>query len=256
MKDERAPGSTQKELLDPKRKLAGKYAGLCVGKKGLAALLKYEFVNLFIVPIPGALGLVLRRAFFPWILGKVGRGVVFGRNVVLRHPHKIEIGDNTFIDDGAVLDAKGEANEGIRIGANAMIGRNTILTCKEGSIYLGDHCNVSANCSLLSETEIRLGDYCFLAGECYLVAGGNHPVADTSRPIMFQASSAKGGIRVGEDTWMGAGVIVLDGVTIGKGSVIGAGALIAASLPEYTFAVADRRLRLADRRTLADRNPA
>ncbi|NMD11799.1 MAG: acyltransferase, partial [Acidobacteria bacterium] len=119
-----------------------------------------------------------------------------------------------------------------------------------------DHCNVSANCSLLSETEIRLGDYCFLAGECYLVAGGNHPVADTSRPIMFQASSAKGGIRVGEDTWMGAGVIVLDGVTIGKGSVIGAGALIAASLPEYTFAVADRRLRLADRRTLADRNPA
>jgi hypothetical protein len=112
MKDERAPGSTQKELLDPKRKLAGKYAGLCVGKKGLAALLKYEFVNLFIVPIPGALGLVLRRAFFPWILGKVGRGVVFGRNVVLRHPHKIEIGDNTFIDDGAVLDAKGEANEG------------------------------------------------------------------------------------------------------------------------------------------------
>ena len=108
----------------------------------------------------------------------------------------------------------------------------------------------------MSETEIRLGDYCFLAGECYLVAGGNHPVADTSRPIMFQASSAKGGIRVGEDTWMGAGVIVLDGVTIGKGSVIGAGALIAASLPEYTFVVADRRLRLADRRTLADRNPA
>jgi acetyltransferase-like isoleucine patch superfamily enzyme len=251
MRDDRAPGSTQKELLDPKRKLTGKYTGLCVGKNSLGALLKYEFIHMFIAPVPGALGLALRRAFYPWILGKVGRGVVFGRNVVLRHPHKIEIGDNTFVEDNVVLDAKGEANEGIRIGSNAMIGRNTILTCKEGSIFIGDHCNVSANCSLLSETEIRLGNYCFLAGGCYLVAGGNHPITDTSRPIMFQTSSAKGGIRVDEDTWMGAGVIVLDGVTIGRGCVIGAGAVVAASLPEYTFALGDRRLRLADRRTLS-----
>jgi acetyltransferase-like isoleucine patch superfamily enzyme len=250
MKDDRSPGSTQKELLDPKRKLSGKYAALCVGRRGFGALLKYEFVNLFIAPVPGALGLALRRFFYRWILGKVGKGVVFGRNVVLRHPHKIEIGDNTFIDDNAVLDAKGEANAGIRIGANGLIGRNTILTCKEGSIYLGDHCNISANCSFLSETEIRLGNYCFLAGECYLVAGGNHPLADTSKPIMFQPSTAKGGIHIGEDTWLGAGVIVLDGVTIGKGSVIGAGSVVAASLPEYTYAVGERRLRLTDRRTL------
>jgi len=251
MNDDRSPGSTQKELLDPRRKLSGKYASLCVGRSGLGALLKYEFINLFVAPVPGALGLFLRRIFFPWILGKVGRGVVFGRNVVLRHPHKIEIGENTFIDDNAVLDAKGEANEGIRIGANAMIGRNTILTCKEGSIFLGDHCNISAGCQLLSETEIRLGNYCFLAGECYLVAGGNHPIADTSKPIMFQPSTVKGGIHIGEDTWMGAGVTVLDGVTIGKGSVIGAGAVVAASLPEYTYAVGERRLRLTNRRTMS-----
>ncbi len=251
MNDDRSPGSTQKELLDPRRKLSGKYASLCVGRPGLAALLAYEFINLFVAPVPGALGLLLRRRFFPLVLGKVGKGVVFGRNVVLRHPHKIEIGDNTFIDDNAVLDAKGENNEGIRIGSRAMIGRNTILTCKEGSIFLGDDCNLSAGCQLLSETEIRLGNRCFLAGECYLVAGGNHPVADTSRPIMFQPSTVKGGIRIGEDTWMGAGVTVLDGVAIGKGSVIGAGAVVAASLPDYTYAVAERRLRLADRRTMS-----
>jgi acetyltransferase-like isoleucine patch superfamily enzyme len=251
MNDDRSPGSTQKELLDPGRKLSGKYASLCVGRAGWWPLLKYEFINMFISPMPGALGLWLRRVFFPLVLGRVGKGVVFGRNVVIRHPHKIEIGDQTFIDDNAVLDAKGEANDGIRIGSHAMIGRNTILTCKEGSIFLGDYCNISANCSLLSETEIRLGNYCFLAGECYLVAGGNHPVADTSRPIMFQPSTVKGGIHVGEDTWMGAGVIVLDGVTIGRGCVIGAGAVVAAPLPEYTYAVGDRRLRLTDRRTLA-----
>jgi acetyltransferase-like isoleucine patch superfamily enzyme len=102
----------------------------------------------------------------------------------------------------------------------------------------------------LSETEISLGRYTFLAGECYLVAGGNHPIADTSKPIMFQPSAAKGGIRVGEDCWLGAGVTVLDGVTIGKGSVVGAGAVVAASLPEFTYAVGGRQLRLQDRRSL------
>jgi len=251
MKAERFPGSTQKELIDSSTPLRSKYASLFVGRRGLWAFLKYEFVALFATPMPGALGFVLRKLFYRSILGKVGKGVVFGRNITLRHPHKIAIGDSTFIDDGAVLDAKGEANDGIRLGANVFIGRNTILTCKEGSIDLDDYCNVSANCHLLSETEIKIGKYSFLAGECYLVAGGNHPLADTSKPIMFQPSSAKGGIRVGEDCWLGAGVTVLDGVTIGRGSVVGAGAVVAASLLEYTYAVGDRRLRLQDRRSLS-----
>lgn len=244
------PGSTQKELIDAKRPLAAKYASLFVGKKGLWPLLKYEFVQMFVAPAPGAFGLWLRKIFYPRIMKKVGRGVVFGRNITLRHPHKIEIGDNTFVDDLAVLDAKGESNAGIRIGANAFIGRNTTLSCKEGSIELGDYANLSASCSLLSETIIRIGRYAFLAGGCYLVAGGNHPIADTTKPIMFQPSEAKGGIEVGEDVWLGAAVAVLDGVAIGKGSVVGAGAVVAASLPEYSYAVGGRTLRIRDRREL------
>jgi acetyltransferase-like isoleucine patch superfamily enzyme len=243
-------GSTQKELLKKDRPLSSKYADLFVGKKGLWALFKFEFINLFITPVPGAFGLTLRKVFYPRLLKKVGKGVVFGRNVTLRHPHKIVIGDNTFIDDYAVLDAKGEANEGIRIGANVYIGRDTILSCKEGSIDVGDYSNISANCSLLSETEIRIGKYCFLAGECYLVAGGNHNFTDTSKPMMFQPSFAKGGIKIDEDVWLGAGVIVLDGIAIGRGSVVGAGAVVAASLPEYSYALGNRALRIRDRREL------
>lgn len=246
------PGSTQKELIARNKSLSAKYSSLFVGKKGFWTLLKYEFINLFISPLPGALGLWLRKVSYPRLLKKVGTGVVFGRNITLRHPHKIAIGDNTFIDDNAVLDAKGEANEGIRIGANVYIGRNTALSCKEGSIHLDDYCNISANCSLLSETEIRLGKYCFLAGECYLVAGGNHNITDTSMPIMFQPSLAKGGIRIGEDVWLGAGVIVLDGVTIGRGSVVGAGSVVAAPLPDYSYAVGSRALRIRDRREFAE----
>ena len=44
--------------------------------------------------VPGALGLALRKALYPLLLGACGRNVVFGQNVVLRHPHKIRIADN------------------------------------------------------------------------------------------------------------------------------------------------------------------
>jgi acetyltransferase-like isoleucine patch superfamily enzyme len=147
-----------------------------------------------------------------------------------------------------VLDAKGENNEGIRIGDNVYIGRNTILSCKEGSIYLDDYCNLSANCSLLSETEIKLGKYCFLAGNCYLVAGGNHSFEDVTTPIMFQPSYSKGGIQVGDDIWMGAGTIVMDGVSIGRGCVLGAGSVVTRSLEEYSVAVGVPAHKIKDRR--------
>ncbi|MEW5901180.1 MAG: acyltransferase, partial [Acidobacteriota bacterium] len=192
----------------------------------------------------------LRKLFYPSLLASVGKGVVFGRNITLRHPHKIFLGANCFIDDNAVLDAKGEKNRGLRLGDNVYVGRNTILSCKEGSISIGDFSNLSANCSLLSETEIKLGRYCFLAGHCYLVAGGNHSFDDLSKPIMLQPSLSKGGIQIGDDVWLGAGVIVLDGVSIGRGTVVGAGAVVTQPLPEFSVAVGSPAQKIRDRRDL------
>jgi len=241
-------GSTQKELLTPEKSLFSKYAALFVGERNVWKLIRFELIQLLFSWIPGALGLALRKIFYPCLFQKVGRGVVFGRNITLRHPHKISLGTNCFIDDNAVLDAKGEKNQGLQVGANVYIGRNTILSCKEGSIWIDDYCNISANCSLLSETEIRLGKFCFLAGHCYLVAGGNHSFDDPDTPIMFQPSVSRGGIIIGEDVWLGAGVIVLDGAAIGRGSVVGAGAVVTRSLPEFSIAVGSPAQKIRDRR--------
>ena len=240
-------GSVQKELADGRKSLGGKYTTIFVGRRGLGAFLKYEVLGL-LAGAPGAVGFALRRWLYGSLFGEAGKGVVFGRHLTVRHPHKIRIGANTVIDDYAVLDAKGEANEGITIGENVYLGRGAILSCKEGSIHVGDHCNISANCTLLSETEIRLGKYCFLAGNCYLVAGGNHAFSDLTKPIMFQPSLSKGGIRIGDDVWLGAGAIVLDGVSIGSGSIVGAGSVVTGPLPEYAFARGARMLKIQDRR--------
>jgi acetyltransferase-like isoleucine patch superfamily enzyme len=240
-------GSIQKELGNRRKSLGGKYKDIFVGRHGPIALLKYELLT-WLSGVSGALGYALRKALYPALLGEVGKGVVFGRHLTFRHPHKIRIGAGAVIDDFAVLDAKGEENDGISVGEQVYIGRNAILSCKEGSIRLGDCTNISANCTLLSETEISLGRYCFLAGNCYLVAGGNHSFADVAKPIMLQPSLAKGGIRVGDDVWLGAGVIVLDGVTIGSHSVVGAGSVVSIPLAEYAFARGTRALKIQDRR--------
>jgi acetyltransferase-like isoleucine patch superfamily enzyme len=84
-----------------------RYSALVIGRPGWAALLHYEIVQLFGQSVPGALGLALRKTLFPSLLGACGRNVVFGQNVVLRHPHKIRIGDNVAIDDNCLIDAKG-----------------------------------------------------------------------------------------------------------------------------------------------------
>jgi len=241
-------GCIQKELLSGGESLLSKYASLFVGEGGAWKLVRFELVNLFFSWVPGALGLWTRKIFYPALFRSVGRGAVFGRNITLRHPHKISLGADCFIDDNVVLDAKGGANQGLKLGDNVFVGRNTILSCKEGDIVIGDHGNISANCSLLSETEIRLGKYCFLAGHCYLVAGGNHSFDDLNTPIMFQPSFSRGGIRIADDVWLAAGVIVLDGVTIGRGCVVGAGAVVTESLPEYSVAVGSPARRIRDRR--------
>ncbi len=246
--DKEFRGSIQKELIDEGKSSFDKYSSFFWGTKSFFKFLKFEVIIILFSWLPGAAGFFLRRLFYPFLFKRVGKGVIFGRNITLRHPHKICLGDNTFIDDNVVLDAKGEKNQGLRIGKNVYLGRNTIISCKEGSIFLDDYCNLSANCSLLSETEIRMGKYCFLAGQCYLVAGGNHNYEDISIPIMFQPSFTKGGIRIDEDVWLGAGVIVLDGVTIGKGTVVGAGSVVTESLGEYLIAVGTPARKIKDRR--------
>lgn len=222
--------------MDKRESAYKKYVDLFVGKKGLWSFLKYEIIIFLFSWIPGALGILLRRIFYRFLFQHVGRGVAFGHHITFRHPHKITLGDDSFIDDFAVLDAKGEEDKGIFIDNNVIVGRNTILSCKGGSIHLGDFANISANCSLLSETQITVGRHTFLAGQCFLVAGGNHSFERTDIPIMFQPSVRKGGITIEEDCWLGASVVVLDGVSLEKGCVIGAGAVVTKSFPAYSVA--------------------
>jgi acetyltransferase-like isoleucine patch superfamily enzyme len=214
---------------------ASKYRSLVVGRPGLWALLKYELIVLWAQAVPGALGLALRRMLYPALLGSCGRNVIFGQNVVLRHPHKIRIGDNVMIDDHCLLDAKGTANAGIAIGSGVFVGRNTILSCKNGDIDIGNGANIGFNCEVFSASRVRIGADTLLAAYAYVV-GGDHDPADRDRPVIEQGRKSDG-VDIGAGAWIGAGAKILDGVTIGDRAVIGASAVVRSDVPAGATAV-------------------
>lgn len=221
-------------LIDESSSAFKKYQALVIGSRSLWILAKYEVVITLVSAIPGALGLALRRWLYPWLLGRVGKNVVFGANTVLRHPHKIFIGDDVVIDDNCLLDAKGETNTGITIGSAVFIGRNTILHCKNGDIVLHDKVNIGFNCDIASSNHIELGERVLVAAYSYIVDGG-HGYSHGDIPVADQKWVSKG-IKIGANAWIGAHVTVLDGVTIGEGTIVGAGGVVNSDLPANSLA--------------------
>jgi acetyltransferase-like isoleucine patch superfamily enzyme len=236
--DPKAPasiGKAQDQLFAPGTSSRAKYAALVVGRPGFGALLKYELVVMLTQGRPGALGLALRRAMYPWLLGACGRNVIFGQHVVLRHPHKIHIGDNVVIDDNCLLDAKGEGNRGIRIESRVFIGRNTILSCKNGDIEIASGANIGFNCELFSASRVTVGKDVLMAAYSYVI-GGDHDFSDPSAAVLAQ-SRTSAGVSIGDGAWIGAGAKILDGVTIGEHAVIGAGAVVRDAVEPHAIAV-------------------
>jgi acetyltransferase-like isoleucine patch superfamily enzyme len=225
----------QKQLFDRRTSPREKYAQLVVGRPGWAALIKHELVTLASQSVPGALGLALRQLLYPSLLGSCGRGVVFGQNVVLRHPAKISIGSDVVIDDNCLLDAKGTDNAGIRIGDGVFIGRNTILSCKNGDIEVSDGANIGFNCELFSASRVTVGRDTLIAAYAYVI-GGDHSFADPSSPVLAQERRSSG-VAIGDGAWIGAGAKVLDGVVIGERAIVGAGAVVRDSIPAGAVAV-------------------
>jgi acetyltransferase-like isoleucine patch superfamily enzyme len=225
----------QEQLFDRRQSARAKYAALVVGRPGWGALLKHELVTLVAQAVPGALGLALRKVLYPTLLGACGHDVIFGNGVVLRHPHKIRIGDNVVIDDNCLIDAKGDSNRGITIGSGVFIGRNTILSCKNGDIDVEDGANIGFNCELFSASRVRVGRDALLAAYCYLI-GGDHDFSDPSLAVLAQ-SRTSAGVSVGSGAWLGAGVKVLDGASVGDRAIVGAAALVRDAIPAGAIAV-------------------
>ena len=225
----------RQELFQNKQSEVRKYQELITGERGFGALCKYEAIVTLVGSIPGALGLFLRRYFFRYLFKEVGKGLILGRNVVVRHGDKIRLGTKVVIDDYGFVDARGAGDEGLSIGDGVLIGRGATIQSKFGPITIGEHTSIGSHSVVCAMGEIIIGQSVLIAGGCS-ISGGMYHTEGTDLPIVEQGIYTRGPVSIGDGSWLGMGVIVLDGVTIGKGCVIAAGAVVTRDLPDYAVA--------------------
>jgi acetyltransferase-like isoleucine patch superfamily enzyme len=231
------PGGKQtiRSLLDESTGSAfARYRRLTIGDRGVAYLIAYELACLFVLPIPGALGLVLRRALFRPLLGSCGRGVVIGQGCVFRHPANIHLADGVVIDDHCVLDARGAGAEGIRLGPGVIVSRGTILQSKGGPITIGAKTGIGALSHFVSWTGIEVGSNVAVAGQC-AVSAGTYAVTEFSKPPVDRTPASAGPVVIGDGVWIATRATILDAVRIGDDAIVSAGSVVTSSVPPRTI---------------------
>jgi acetyltransferase-like isoleucine patch superfamily enzyme len=214
------------------------YRRLCVGNAGAGYFLRYEAAQLLLRNLQGGLGIFMRGLCCRGLFRRAGRGVFIGPGVTLRHPLRIELGDKVILDEGCVLDAKGERGEGIRLGSKVFVSRQAHLGCKEGSITVGDNVSFGPLTIVhsIEECAVRVGSNVMIAANCYLAGSASYRHERTDIPMAEQGFEAGRGIEIGDDVWIGASTVVLDGARVGRGSIIGALSLVRGEIPPYSIA--------------------
>jgi acetyltransferase-like isoleucine patch superfamily enzyme len=214
--------------------------------------------------IPRAPGIVLRNRLYRSLFAKLGSSVRIQPGVEFVQPRHIEIGNHVTINRGVYLSSAatnktqvGNNRVCLEEGVNLEFGvqiktfgndcqiylrKQVILdrgvdlrALERGYIEIGSATYIGPYTCLAGPGPIVIGKNC-LIGSHSGIYGNNHNFGDRQQPIAEQGITCKG-IAIEDDCWLGSGVRVLDGVTIGKGSVIGAGAVVTKDIPPYSVAV-------------------
>ena len=115
------------------------------------------------------------------------------------------------------------------------IGPNSIIEspfyCVYGqNIHLGDHVYLNVSCTILDCGEVRIGDHVMIGPHVQLYT----PAHDIEAATRIEGWETAKPIRIEDNAWLGGGVIVLPGVSIGRNAVVGAGAVVPRSVPANT----------------------
>jgi acetyltransferase-like isoleucine patch superfamily enzyme len=167
-------------------------------------------------------------------IGSFGADVYVSPRAEILHAHRVRLGEGAVLEPHARLCANGEGAS-ISIGPETTIYPYALLKTNGGKIEIGG--------------PVAIHDYCVLYGNGGIVIEGDVHIAAHTAIVASQhdysslgtvgfSEDVRGrGIKIEKSVWIGAGAIILDGVTIGTGSVIGAGAVVTRDIPPRSVAV-------------------
>ena len=160
-------------------------------------------------------GLPWNRARIHWELmrrGAFARWPLEGNVLEALQEGRLELGEGVLFEPGVWITAPADAR--VRIGEGTFLNRGVMIASHE---------------------LVEIGAHCMLANGCF-VSDANHRFDDPSKPITWQGFESKGPTRIGENCWLGIGVVVTSGVTIGERSVIGANSVVTRDIEPYSIA--------------------
>lgn len=198
------------------------------------------------IPLPYLIGvsfqrvLMLIRGYIRTIgMEKSGKNIFIGKKVSLKCKSKMNFGSNVTLQDKVYIDAL--SKNGFILGNGCSIGSGTIIRCsgnlKELGVgfMMGDHSSLADNCFVGATGGVWIGKD-VIGGQNIRFHASNHNYKDTEKDIRQQGIAARG-IHIGNNCWIGAGVVFCDGVTIGDGCVIGANAVVTRDFPMNSIIV-------------------
>ncbi|KLU60673.1 putative acetyltransferase [Peptococcaceae bacterium CEB3] len=142
----------------------------------------------------------------------------------LKEKYGAEFGEGVFVSRQARI----FRIERLRLGERSFICADALL--RELDLTTGANCSFNSDCYI--QGKIVLGNDVRIAPKACII-GMNHIFTDPDRRMTNQGLSSKG-IEIGDDIWIGAGSVVLDGVKIGSHSIIGAGSIVTKEVPPYS----------------------
>lgn len=146
---------------------------------------------------------------------------IFGFPVLMRHEGKIILGERVLLNSLPWL---------YRIG---QWGRCILSTSRNGLIHIGDDTGINGS-AIHAEKHVQIGKRVLVAAGCRISDINFHPV--DALPRRYLSDHDPKPVIIEDDVWLGADVMVLPGVTIGRGSVVSAKSVVTKNIPPGVLA--------------------
>jgi len=117
-------------------------------------------------------------------------------------------------------------------GSPVFVDNGVIISSPE-KFFVGHHLGIGVGAFITAGGKVTVGNYVGI-GPGVKIWSVNHIYKDPDQPWRFQGSESKE-VVVGNDVWIGAGSIILPGVTIGDGAIISAGTVLSKSIPPFAL---------------------
>lgn len=139
-----------------------------------------------------------------------------------------KINKNSYFEFGSYLY---RFKKNINFESNVYIKRNSIIGCanKDAIVSIGKNTTIGSGSIIISSEKIIIGKDCMLAPYVHIV-DSNHGM-ESDKPYNQQENYTSP-VSIGDNSWIGSGVVILPGVSIGSGSIVGAGSVVTKSFPE------------------------